>query len=220
PATDFTRKSVFPENVTKSTTILRKTSAIFNDTDPTKTGSRNVTESKPRSRGVSPLVRSRIPSTLRGFSNETPPNLKTAVSDRSTSASRGRPANPVPPDTKPEGVNPRRQSCSPSVMRGRKPDPKSDTQKEKAQGSNGGIIFGSRMVEKVMNARKSVAGEEKDPKPRYRVSSDVSGFGRMLSKSSLDMALKHMIQEQCLRDSCTVILTAVELAPEPPDCKV
>ncbi|KAG9446868.1 hypothetical protein H6P81_012996 [Aristolochia fimbriata] len=161
--------------------------------------------SKPGSRGVSPVVRSRTPSTIFPgilFSDDTPPkNLRTALSERSTSATRGR-GSVSSSNTKPERVavvvNPRRQSCSPTVSRGSMMKVHDKDQKDKGQGrlsNNGGAFLGSRMVEKVMNARKSVAGDEKEPKPRFRVVSggDGTGFGRMLSKSSLDMAdLKHM----------------------------
>ncbi|XP_010927925.2 uncharacterized protein [Elaeis guineensis] len=49
-------------------------------------------ETKPRGRGVSPLVRSTIPATILGFSSETPPNLITTASvipSRASSATRG-----------------------------------------------------------------------------------------------------------------------------------
>ncbi|XP_058094384.1 uncharacterized protein LOC131240276 [Magnolia sinica] len=151
----------------------------------------NVSDPKPRSRGVSPMVRSRIPATIPGFSDETPPNLKTTISDRSTSASRGRPANSTA-DVKQDIGKQRRQSCSPSVTRGRKPEIGQESKGKIATG-NGSLLLGSRMVEKVMNARKSNGPDEKDPKPKYRVSgNENSGFGRMISKGSLDMALKHM----------------------------
>ena len=71
---------------------------------------------KPRSRCVSPLVRSTIPAQISDFSNETH-NLRT---DRSTSVTRGRLVNNNPVQQKPEhNPKPRRQSCSPSVMRDR-----------------------------------------------------------------------------------------------------
>lgn len=50
------------------------------------------------------------------------------------------------------------------------------------------------MVEKMMNARK-LGAEERESKPKSRgFVNESSGFGRMLSKSSLDMALKHMVR--------------------------
>ncbi|KAK9293252.1 hypothetical protein L1049_021243 [Liquidambar formosana] len=45
-----------------------------------------------------------------------------------------------------------------------------------------------------MNARKASVAEEREQKPKSLRGSinEGSGFGRMMSKSSLDMALKHM----------------------------
>ncbi|PON43839.1 hypothetical protein TorRG33x02_332790 [Trema orientale] len=145
------------------------------------------------SRAVSPLVRSTI--LISGLlSNETPPNLRTSVADdqRSASAMRGRATTPT--------AKPRRQSCSPSVARGRKqqqqPQPQPQPQpheatnvrtastKDKEINNNkggGGGVMGSRMVDKLMNARRSSANTTttitattttsrdrfKDTKPKY-----------------------------------------------------
>ncbi|KAJ4824763.1 hypothetical protein Tsubulata_024395 [Turnera subulata] len=160
-------------------------------------------KTKPISRGVSPSVRSTIPAQIPGFSNETPPNLRT---DRATSATRGRPvANPTMPNTqqKPEpAAKPRRQSCSPSVTRGRKETTSANlTTQLKGKvlsGNNGNQIFGSRMVDKVMNARK-LGAEEREAKPKSHATSNgngstTTGFGRMMARSSMDMAVKHMVR--------------------------
>ncbi|XAR71497.1 hypothetical protein NMG60_11028792 [Bertholletia excelsa] len=174
-------------------------------------------KSKPKSRGVSPSVRTIIPSQIRGFSNQAPPNLQT---DRSSSTSRGRPGignqtavvNNIRQRTE-STPKTRRQSFSPSVARGRKVDADQDTaattatnagytesngiigQKGKFQtGNNGGQVLGSRMVDKFMNARKATV-EDKETKAKFRGSiNKMSGFGRLTSKSSSssDMALKHM----------------------------
>ncbi|KAI3728141.1 hypothetical protein L6452_16771 [Arctium lappa] len=158
-----------------------------------------------KSRGVSPLVTSRMPTQFPGFSDETPPNLKT---DRSTSASRGRPINQstqntiIAPPQKPEtsSMRARRQSCSPSITRGRKVAPTSEentntmaAQKGSSrmfQKGNGGQILGSRMVDKIINARKSSI-EEKETKLKLNGSiNEGSGYGRIMPKSSLDMETK------------------------------
>ena len=156
-----------------------------------------VSKTKPRSRGVSPLVRSTIPAQIPEFSNETPPNLRT---DSSTSTTRGRPTgNPIrsvlhhKPSEPVPSTKPRRQSCSPSVMRGRKVESK----QERSQGKGNGTthVLGSRMVDKVMNARKSGAeGRETKPKSRGLINANErSDVGRMMSNSSLDMKLKHYV---------------------------
>ncbi|XP_076944740.1 uncharacterized protein LOC143615517 [Bidens hawaiensis] len=87
----------------------------------------------------------------------------------------------------------RRQSCSPSVTRGRKVAPTSDesvatvnAQKGSTrmfQSSNGGQILGSRMVDKLMNARKSGFEEKK-------LNGSINGYGRIISQGSLDLETK------------------------------
>ncbi|XP_030540712.1 uncharacterized protein LOC115748379 isoform X2 [Rhodamnia argentea] len=120
-------------------------------------------------RGMSPLTRSTIPAQFPGFSNETPSNLR---KDRPASTSRGRPSNNLKPSVTPQPPEPsaaqRRQSCSPSVTRGRKLEPKSGNvtgitapslqphQRGTSQTRQGSqVLLGSRMVEKVLNARKA-----------------------------------------------------------------
>ncbi|KAI3713757.1 hypothetical protein L1987_72343 [Smallanthus sonchifolius] len=152
--------------------------------------------------GVSPLVTSRI-TQLPGFSDETPPNLRI---DRSISASRGRTVSQMTLNTlrvasqKPDVYNMRttrlRQSCSPSVTRGRKVAPTSEesmttmnTQKGSGrmfQTGNGGQFLGSRMVDKIMSARKSVVEEKK----LNGSITEGSGYGRIMSQGSLDMETK------------------------------
>ncbi|XP_038703827.1 uncharacterized protein LOC120000026 [Tripterygium wilfordii] len=177
----------------------------------------NLSKTKPKSRGVSPLVRSTIPAPTvvpPGFSTETPSNLRT---DRSTSATRGRPPNSAlvallnnqkpevePPISKPKN---RRQSCSPSVTRGRRVVAVVESKPESSQTAGNGTQFmGSRMVEKVMNARKlsGSGGAFADQGKMYsraaagsvNGSPSASGFGfaGMTSKSSPDVALKHMVR--------------------------
>ncbi|KAF5959228.1 hypothetical protein HYC85_000437 [Camellia sinensis] len=125
--------------------------------------------------------------------------------------------SPLVRSSVPAQIPTRRQSCSPSVTRGRKVEPKPEntsttgaittatattitetattiSQKGRIQlAGNGTQILGSRMVDKFMNARKSIA-EERETKLKFHGSiNESSGFGRtMISKSSLDMALKHM----------------------------
>ncbi|XP_021275551.1 muscle M-line assembly protein unc-89-like isoform X2 [Herrania umbratica] len=139
----------------------------FLSSNLSKTLGTSTNKTKPRSRGVSPLARSTIPVQFDGISDETPPNLKT---DRSTSATRGRPQPTVTPaavavhqKAEPSSTpKPRRQSCSPCVTRGRRVEPK--------QAVKGTQVLGSRMVEKVMNARKSSV-EERDTKQKLRAAS-------------------------------------------------
>ncbi|KAK1438290.1 hypothetical protein QVD17_04097 [Tagetes erecta] len=161
----------------------------------------NPSRTTQKPRGVSPLVTSRI-TQLPGFSDETPPNLRT---DRSISASRGRNVNQTAQNTlmgtsqKPDVSSMRsvrRQSCSPSVTRGRKVAPTSEestitvnAQKGSSrmlQTSNGGQFLGSRMVDKIMNARKSSIEEKK----LNRSLNEGPGYGRIMSQGSLDLETK------------------------------
>ncbi|KAD3641775.1 hypothetical protein R6Q59_004353 [Mikania micrantha] len=158
----------------------------------------NQSRNTQKTRGVSPVVASRL-TQIPGFSNETPPNLRT---DRSVSASRGRMVNQTVQNTshKPEVSNmrSRRQSCSPSVTRGRKMAPTSaeesvitiNAQKGSgrlmSQTGNGGQILGSRMVDKIMNARKSSGIEDK----LNGSINEGSSYGRIMPQGSLDMESK------------------------------
>ncbi|KAK1400565.1 hypothetical protein POM88_000170 [Heracleum sosnowskyi] len=214
-------------------------------------GELNSLKTKPTSRGVSPQVMRSVKSTAQilGVSDETPPNLKTQPSisalrsqaERSGSALRGRTGRPVSDfrdrpetqnfkQTQPVVVEPlvktvitRRQSCSPSVTRGRKVVLSSSeenivtTPKGKFQGQvfgskmvdkfltarkssaeeKPGQVFGSRMVDKFLNTRKSSVEEKSDLKGRtYGSINESSGYGRLMAKSSLDVAVKHMQQDK------------------------
>lgn len=137
-----------------------------------------------RSYFVSPAVAKSSSRIIQGFSNETPPNLRT---DRSTSATRGRPATPTKVPTISIQEKSRRQSCSPSVTRGRKQNESNLTfQKGKFQTDSGNTIttstgtqiFGSRMVDKFMNARK-LGAIEKETKTKP-----------LVTKNSLNMETK------------------------------
>ncbi|KAL8483007.1 hypothetical protein ACS0TY_025891 [Phlomoides rotata] len=134
--------------------------------------------------------------------------------NRPTSTNRGRPTN----QSQKQDI--RRQSCSPSVIRGRKGNSDSDgnvgNQSRAQQGEKQGQVVGSRMVERFMKARisnadenraklnmngslnescKVASGEKREGNKMVRLNGSLnesSGFGRFMSKSSLDMALKHM----------------------------
>ncbi|KAL1217828.1 hypothetical protein V5N11_009600 [Cardamine amara subsp. amara] len=162
------------------------------------------------SRGASPTVRSRPwkPSDMPGFSLETPPNLRTTLPERPLSATRGRPGAPSPRSGSvepggPAGGRPRRQSCSPS--RGRAPMytsgssvPAVNRGYSKASDNVSPVMMGTKMVERVINMRKLAPPRSDDKSsPHGNLSAkssspDSAGFGRTLSKKSLDMAIRHM----------------------------
>ncbi|KAH9795013.1 hypothetical protein KPL71_005082 [Citrus sinensis] len=207
--TKNTKETTFP-NYNKTTTSSSPTTHLIPNSKRTDTNQKESqdhfdfitsnlsktlgltdTKTKPRSRGVSPSMRSTIPAQIPGFSNETPPNLRT--DHRSTSATRGRPVTNQSPST---NINQRPKS----VTRSRKVDDQLLV-KQKESDQKGRIqtqILGSRMVEKVMNARKSGA-EERETKANLRCPNNsevTAGFiaRNMMPKSSLNnMPLKHNV---------------------------
>ncbi|KAK3020666.1 hypothetical protein RJ639_046259 [Escallonia herrerae] len=162
-------------------------------------------------RASSPTVRPRPwkPSEMPGYSLDTPPNLRTSLPDRPISATRGRPGAPSVRSSSVEPVSNgrvRRQSCSPS--RGRPPNglihssgssvPALNRAYAKANDNISPGLYGTKMVERMINMRKLIPPKQDDKhSPRSNLSGkssspDSSGFGRTLSKKSLDMAIRHM----------------------------
>lgn len=62
------------------------------------------------------------------------------------------------------------------------------------------LLVGTKMVERVVNMRKLAPPKQDDRHSMHNnstgksLSSDSSGFGRTLSKKSLDMAMRHMVR--------------------------
>lgn len=160
------------------------------------------------------------PVTLPGFPDEAPPNLITSaavIQGRATSASRGRPVGNYRIEPKVENVKSRRQSCSPSSTRGRQVvEPAGVVQKYLSKPKvgtspgNGTLVAGSKMVEKMMNARRSVSRvDQKDGQAKdQNQANERASIGRLMSRTSLDMARRQMVRaldpespglcEQCL----------------------
>ncbi|KAG5109701.1 hypothetical protein JHK82_038924 [Glycine max] len=164
------------------------------------------------SRGTSPTVKSRPwkPSEMPGFSLDAPPNLRTTLPERSLSTTRGRPGAPNLRSSSVEPASngrPRRQSCSPS--RGRSSNgisrptgssmPAVNRAYSKANDNVSPVVMGTKMVERVINMRKLAPPRLDDKNSFHNLSGksssspDSSGFGRSLSKKSLDMAIRHMV---------------------------
>ncbi|KAI3517424.1 hypothetical protein L1887_16638 [Cichorium endivia] len=167
----------------------------------------------PPPRASSPTVkRPWKPQEMPGYSLDAPPNLRTSLSDRPTSATRGRPVAVNRSSSVEPVVNGRvrRQSCSPS--RGRLPNgvshhhmsgssvpvPALNRAYAKANDNLSPGLYGTKMVERVINMRKLVPPKQDDKHSPHSnlsaksLSPDSSGFGRSFSKKSLDMAIRHM----------------------------
>ncbi|KAJ4979194.1 hypothetical protein NE237_009974 [Protea cynaroides] len=212
PALKPTSRSATPTRRTPTTSSVPRVSAPPGRSSSV-TKSAPTTATKPvLSRGSSPTVKSRPwkPSEMPGFSLDAPPNLRTALPERPVSASRGRPGAPIARSSSVEaGSNgrTRRQSSSPS--RGRAPNGSFHTSGSSVPAvnrspSNGSdnvspVVIGTKMVERVINMRKLAPPKRDDPHStqnnsggKSSSSPDSSGFGRTLSKKSLDMAMRHM----------------------------
>ncbi|CAN4085172.1 unnamed protein product [Withania somnifera] len=175
--------------------------------------SRTTSRNPAASHASSPTVKPRPwkPSDMPGFSLDVPPNLRTSLPDRPISATRGRPGAA---SVRSSSVEPasngrvRRQSCSPA--RGRPPIgvmhssgssvpvPSMSRLHAKANDNVSPGMVGTKMVERVINMRKLVPPKQDDKHSPHSnlsadsLSPDSSGFGRTLSKKSLDMAIRHM----------------------------
>ncbi|KAJ8753928.1 hypothetical protein K2173_000182 [Erythroxylum novogranatense] len=145
----------------------------------------------PASRPSSPSPRIRPPQQPvipPDFPLDTPPNLRTTLPDRPLSAGRSRPGAAVtvkgtPPETTGPVTATRRHS-SPIVSRGRLSEPPGKVRLP----SNGHV---ADLPEPRKASHVSELGMRKPVKSSL-TSSDSNGFGRSISKRSLDMAIRHM----------------------------
>lgn len=132
------------------------------------------------------------PLEILSVSQNAPQNVKASMPKRPSSASRGRPSALTK-------VKPRQKSCSPPKARAKC----GGTTLSRSRGFHGGgdddvnpVLMGTKMVERVVNMRKLAPPKQdehasvENPK---KSSLENSGFGRSLSKKSLDMAMRHMV---------------------------
>ncbi|XP_042028024.1 uncharacterized serine-rich protein C215.13-like isoform X2 [Salvia splendens] len=196
-------------SATKTPAVSSKSPTTSSVAKPVSTASKNPMQA----RSNSPTVRPRPwkPSEMPGFSLDVPPNLRTSLSDRPPSATRGRPGAPSSRSSSiepPSNGRIRRQSCSPA--RGRPPNgmsrnsgssvpvPAASRLHAKANDNVSPALVGTKMVERVINMRKLAPPKQDDKHSPHSslsgksLSPDSAGFGRTLSKKSLDMAMRHM----------------------------
>lgn len=204
-----TRRPSTPSAVTSASAPPARSSSATQPASAT-------TKSSAHSRGTSPTVRSRgawKPSEMPGFSASAPPNLRTSMPERPSSASRGRPGAPTSRISSAEaGASRATRLPSSSPSRGRAPNgfvtqgrtsapaPAVNRSPSASSDSVSPVVIGSKMVERVVNLRRLAPPKQDGPRShhssangRSASSPESSGFGRTMSKKSLDMAMRHMV---------------------------
>ncbi|PAN18962.1 hypothetical protein PAHAL_3G238400 [Panicum hallii] len=149
-------------------------------------GRNSAPSSAPSSRPSSPNPRPRAPVRpldIPDFPSETPPNLRTKLPERPLSAGRSRPGMALGirsnPNTEPSATSaPVKKVSVPAVSRSKFSDPSSKTPTLTNGHQN-------------RQAERSVIDSQPNRPSRPATGTD-NGFGRSISKRSLDMAIKHM----------------------------
>ncbi|XP_054785406.1 uncharacterized protein LOC129291877 [Prosopis cineraria] len=227
-----------PETTRRSSTPTLRSSTPSSANGVSTPASRSSSASKARpaqaknpvqSRGSSPSAKSRPwePSQMPGFSLEAPPNLKTSLPERPASASRTRPGTP---NSRPSSLEAaarsdgksRRQSGTPSRGRASTGVAQSNYNSIQAlsrsrftDGDNDSpVVVGTKMVERVVNMRKLAPPKHEDRHSAHSSSgksslSESSGFGRTLSKKSLDMAMRHMDIRRSIKGNPKPLVTSI-----------
>ncbi|XP_038721488.1 translation initiation factor IF-2-like isoform X2 [Tripterygium wilfordii] len=140
----------------------------------------------PSSRSSSPSPRVRAPQqpvVPPDFPLDTPPNLRTTLPDRPLSAGRSRPGAAVTVKGSPEPTAPAnmpRRHSSPIVARGRLIEPPGRGRVQ----ANGHVEPRKALHTSELPMRKPVKSST--------TTTENTGFGRTISKKSLDMAIRHM----------------------------
>ncbi|KAI3750571.1 hypothetical protein L2E82_21236 [Cichorium intybus] len=180
-------RSATPTRRTLTPSLSPSTSSLPSVTRGLSTNGRSTVGSTSRPSSPSPRVRPPPqPINIMDFPHETPPNLRTTLPDRPLSAGRSRPGGSTTVkgnlDTSNSGTITRRHS-SPNVVRGRIPEPS----------GRGRSNPNGHVVESLDPRRTSHLPQSLVRKPVKSSNSDNgTGFGRNISKKSLDMAIKHM----------------------------
>ncbi|KXG22224.1 mucin-5AC isoform X2 [Sorghum bicolor] len=149
-------------------------------------GRNSAPSSAPSSRPSSPNPRPRAPVRpldIPDFPNETPPNLRTKLPERPLSAGRSRPGMALgirsTPNTEPSAASaPVKKVSVPAVSRSKF----SDTSSKTSTLTNG---------HQNRQAERSTIDSQAN-RPSRPITGTDNGFGRSISKRSLDMAIKHM----------------------------
>ncbi|PIN25029.1 hypothetical protein CDL12_02216 [Handroanthus impetiginosus] len=210
-STTPTRKPATPSTTSSISASVRSSSGLKNAV-PT--------------RGTSQTVKSRPskPSEMLSLSHDAVQNPRTSIPKRPASASRGRPSSPATRLSSSKG-KPRQKSCSPAKTRASNATAAHKVaniilSRSRGHGSVVGddvnpVLMGTKMVERVVNMRKLAPPKQDESislANTKKSSQDNLGFGRSLSKRSLDMAIRHMDIRRSISDSLRPVATAVSLS--------
>ncbi|KAK9723756.1 hypothetical protein RND81_05G023200 [Saponaria officinalis] len=180
-----TRSNSRPSTPTRRSTITTSAStpniSISNQRGPSISRSQTST-SRPSS--PSPKIRPQQPAIPPDFPLDTPPNLRTSLSDRPVSAGRSRPgaalSSKVTTDTTAGNLS--RRPSSPVKSRGRSVE---------AHG-RGHLHSNGQNVDTTESRKSAYISDAMKKSVKSSTTTENGGFGRTISKKSLDMAIRHM----------------------------
>ncbi|CAN8260043.1 unnamed protein product [Cochlearia groenlandica] len=158
--------------------------------------------SRPSSPGPRVRTTTQQPVSLSDFPLDTPPNLRTTLLDRPLSAGRSRPvtgSNTAKASPEPKGPISRRNS-SPVVSRGRLT--------ETGKGRYGGNLTDAPEPRRISNV-SDVTSRRTLKTSSSTVTDHNNGLGRSFSKSSLDMAIRHMDIRNGKSNGCALSTTTL-----------
>ncbi|CAA0827498.1 Unknown protein [Striga hermonthica] len=159
-----------------------------------------------------PTTRSTLPSKPRPASRPSTPNNTSRPGPRPTTLKAVGPARPASasrervvgrPNEKPER---QQKSCSPPKMRARIAITARHRARESINNDVNPVLMGTKMVDRVVNMRKLAPPKQdecvrRDHNSRKKLGlENNSGFGRSLSKKSLEMAIRHMDIRRSISD--------------------
>uniref|UniRef100_A0A1J3J211 Uncharacterized protein n=1 Tax=Noccaea caerulescens TaxID=107243 RepID=A0A1J3J211_NOCCA len=162
--------------------------------------------SRPSSPGPRVRTTPQQPIVLADFPLDTPPNLRTTLPDRPISAGRSRPvsiSSTAKASTEAKGPITRRNS-SPVVARGRLTDP----QGKGRFGGNGHQHLADAPEPRRISNVSDVTSRRTLRTPST-VTDNNNGLGRSFSKSSLDMAIRHMDIRNGKSNGCALATTTL-----------
>ncbi|XP_010464476.1 PREDICTED: serine/arginine repetitive matrix protein 2-like [Camelina sativa] len=163
--------------------------------------------SRPSSPGPRVRTTPQQPIVLPDFTLDTPPNLRTTLPDRPISAGRSRPGtggSTAKASPEPKGPITRRNS-SPIVTRGRI----SETQGNGRFGGNRQHLTDAPEPRRISNVSEVTSRRTVRTSSTAVTDNNNNGLGRSFSKSSLDMAIRHMDIRSGKTNGCALSTTTL-----------